>query len=171
MSLLDLFGAFLEPLLALVPRLSHRPPSNEWMVVDSLLKGPRASRWPILHIPAITPVDYLPKHEIPIDCGLQRVTTADGVCVAVNATARVEIWCPIICRDRSAEDWAEAAAMIIRGQVCETATSHNWSHLQDLWLEGEGTAEIDNDLQEIGMNLSVFRVEDAQEVIPLSIMQ
>lgn len=171
MNLLDLFGSFLDPLLSLVPRVSRRPASNEWMVVDGILKGPRESRMLQVHIPAVTPVDYLPKHQVPIDCGLQRVTTADGVNVAVNATARVEITDPIVCRQLASTDWEEAAAMVIRSQVCEDATGHNWSHLQDLWLEGEGMSEIDYELQEIGMSLVVFRVEDAQEVIPLSLMQ
>lgn len=171
MSLFDLVGSLLEPLFDLVPRLTRRPASNEWMVIDSLLKGPRESLRPALHVPAFTPVDYLPKHQVPIDCGLQRVTTADGVNVAVNATARVEIVDPIVCRQLTSTDWEEAAAMIIRSQVCETATGHNWSHLQDLWLDGEGMEEIGYDLQEIGMSLVVFRVEDAQEVIPLSLMQ
>ena len=171
MSLFDLLGSLLEPLFDLVPRLARRPASNEWMVVDSLLSGPRESERPALHIPAITPVDYLPKHQIPIDCGLQRVTTADGKSVAINATARIRIWEPILCRNEVAEDWQEAAAMIIRSHVCEISSSHNWSHLQDLWLDGEGFEAIDDELQHFGVSLEFFRVEDSQEAFPLSILQ
>jgi len=170
MNLFELLSNFLEPFLELVPRLARRPAANEWMVIDSPF-GVRLGTLPILYVPFITHIEYFPKHSLPIDCGLQRATTADSSPVAVNATAMVSISDAILCRERVGEEYEEAAAMAIRSVVCEVVMGHNFSHVTELWLDGEGELEIDHLLAELGMELDVFRVEDMQCVIPVSLLQ
>lgn len=170
MSLFDLVGSFLEPLLDLFPRLARRPQSNEFLVVDSVITGPRTSGLPVLHCPAFTPVQYFPRCEVPIDCGLQRMTTADDSPVAVNATCRVKVIDPILCRDRVGEDWEEAAAMIVRSVVCDLVSGHNLSHLYSLFADNSGWDEANDELQYLGCELSFLCVEDFQQIIPISVL-
>ena len=170
MSLFELLSGFLQPLFDLVPRLSRRPQSNEWLVIDSWLKGPRTSVLPVLHCPSLTPVQYFPKCEVPIDCGLQRMTTADGSPVGVNATCRVVVIDPLVVREKVGEDWEEAAAMIVRSVVCDLVSSHNLSHLFELMADGAGWEEVNDDLQYIGCELGALCIEDFQQIIPLSIL-
>ncbi len=171
MNLLDLLSSFLESFLDLLPRLAKRPQSNEWMVVDRLFGGVVIRTAPVLHIPAITHVEYLPAHEIPIDCGLQRVTSADGKNIAVNATALVVISDPVLCRDRAGEEYEEATSLIIRSVVCDLVAGHNWSHIQDMMTDHYGYAEIEELLGRFGIDLVTFRIEDLQEVFPISLLQ
>ncbi len=170
MSLFELFSSFLQPLFDLVPRLARRPQSNEWLVVDSWLKGPRTSVLPILHCPAITPVQYFPRCEVPIDCGLQRMTTADGSPVAVNATCRIMVVDPLLARDKVDEDWEEAGAMIVRSVVCDLVTNHNLSHLFELLSDNAGWDDANDELQYLGCELSFLCVEDFQQIIPVSVL-
>ena len=58
MSLSELISSVAQPLLDLLPQVHARPASNEWGVKDSLWGKPRTFRGPLLHIPAITHVDY-----------------------------------------------------------------------------------------------------------------
>jgi len=132
-------------LLDLFPRIARRPASNEWMVVDRWFKGVRIRTSPVLHIPFVTHVEYLPKHEIPIDCGLQRVTSADGKNIAVNATALIYISDPVVCRDRAGEEYEETISL--------------------------GYEEIESQLSHFGIDLITFRIEDLQEVFPVSLLQ
>ncbi len=169
MSLLDLLSSFLEPFLELIPRLARRPANNEWMVIDSPF-GVRLGTLPVFHVPSITHIEYFPKHALPIDCGLQRATTADSSPVAVNATAMIIISDPVLCREKVGSEYEEAAAMAIRSVVCEMVMGHNFSHLIDLLLDGEGEIEIDHLLAEMGIDLHAFRVEDMQGVVPLSVL-
>jgi regulator of protease activity HflC (stomatin/prohibitin superfamily) len=171
MNLLDLLSAFLEPLLDLFPRIARRPASNEWMVVDRWFKGVSIRTSPVLHIPFVTHVEYLPKHEIPIDCGLQRVTSADQYSIAVNATALVQIIDPVVCRDKAAEDYEETVSLIIRSVVCDIVSGHNWMHVQDMMNDGHGFDEISESIERFGIELISFRIEDLQEVFPLSMLQ
>lgn len=171
MNLLDLLSAFLEPLFDLVPRIARRPASNEWMVVDRWFKGVRVRTSPVFHLPFITHVEYLPKHEIPIDCGLQRVTSADSKNIAVNATALVEISDPVLCRDRAGEEYEETASLIIRSVVCDLISGHNWSHIQDMMCDDAGYEEIEDSLSRFGIDLIQFKIEDLQEVFPISVLQ
>lgn len=167
MSLLDLLSSFLQPIFDLVPRIARRPTSYEWMIVDSWIKGVRLSKSPRLHCPALTHVEYIPSCEIPIDCGIQRITTADNFSVVVNATCRIVIEDPILCRDRVADEWEEASAMIARSHVCDIISGHNWSHLPDLCVDRVVSEQINQDLAAIGICISVFKVEDLQQVIPI----
>ena len=170
MSLFELFSSFLQPLFDLVPRLSRRPQSNEWLVVDSWIKGPRTLDLPVLHCPALTPVQYFPKCEVPIDCGLQRMTTADGSPVAVNATCRIVVADPLACRSKVGEEWEEAAAMVVRSIICDLVTTHNLSHLYELIADNAGWDAANDELQYIGCELSFLCVEDFQQIIPLSLL-
>jgi hypothetical protein len=169
MSLFELLSNFLEPFLELFPRVARRPAANEWMVIDSPW-GVRIGSLPILYIPTLSHVEYYPKHALPIDCGLQRVTTADGKKVAINATALIEIVDPVVLRLAVGGEHEEASAMSIRHAVCETAMGHNLSHLIAMWQEGEGFDDVSEYLYSIGIELSVVKVEDLQSVIPLSLL-
>jgi len=171
MNLLDLLSAFLEPLLDLIPRIARRPASNEWMVVDRLFRSVVIKKVPVIHFPFITHIEYLPKHEIPIDCGLQRVTSADQYSVAVNATALIQIIDPVVCRDKAAQDYEETVSLIIRSVVCDIVSNHNWSHVQDLMNDGHGFDEISESIERFGIELVSFRIEDLQQVLPISMLQ
>lgn len=171
MSLFELFSSFLQPLFDLVPRLARRPQSNEQLVIDSWWTGPRTSVLPVLHCPALTPVQYFPKCEVPIDCGLQRMTTADDSPVALNATCRIKVVDPILCRDRVGEEWEEAAAMVIRSIVCELVNGHNLSHLYSLFADNAGWDDANDELTYLGCELTFLCVEDFQQIIPISILR
>jgi hypothetical protein len=171
MNLLDLLSSFLEPFLDLCPRIARRPQSNEWMVVDRWFGGVVIRSTPVFHIPAITHVEYLPAYEIPIDCGLQRVTSADSKNIAVNATALVTISDPVLCRDRAGESYEETISLIIRSVVCDIVAGHNWGHIQDMMTDHYGYDEIENLLSRFGVDLVTFRIEDLQEVFPISLLQ
>lgn len=164
MNLLDLFATFLQPIFDLVPRIARRPASNEWMIVDSWLRGVNVRKRPRLHCPALTHVEYFPACEVPIDCGIQRITTADGLSVVVNATCRIVIDDPVVCREKVSEEYEEAAGMIVRSHICDIVSGHNWSYLPDLNIEKVGSTDIQDDLLQIGISLTVFKVEDLQQV-------
>ena len=171
MSLFDLISGLLEPFFDLVPRIAHRPQSNEWMILDRWFRPIVESKIPRIFIPAITHVEYIPKNEIPIDCGLQRVTTADDEPVAVNATAIIKIVNPILCRDKAAEGYEEVTSLLIRGVVCDLIGGHNWSHLGELIEDGSYFDEVYHELEYYGIELVSLQVEDLQVVIPLSILR
>ena len=120
---------------------------------------------PRLHCPSLTHVEYLPSCEIPIDCGIQRITTADGLSVVVNATCRILIEDPIVCRDKVSDEWEEASAMIVRSHLCDIISGHNFGYLPDLNIEHVGMEDIQQDLVEMGIALTVLKVEDLQQVI------
>jgi hypothetical protein len=141
MSLLDLLAAFLEPIFDLIPRIARRPASNEWMIVDGWVRGVRIRYRPFLHFPIVTHVAYFPSCEIPIDCGIQRVTTADGKSIVINATSR--------------------------SHLCDLASSHDFDDLVKLVKESVCISDISDDLAEMGLELIAFKVEDLQQVIPI----
>ena len=171
MNLFELISSLLEPFFALVPRITHRPQTNEWLVIDRWFGHVRQAVQPQIYIPAVTHIEYIPKHEIPIDCGLQRVTSADDKPVAVNATAVIKIIDPVLCRDRAAQGYEELCSLFIRGVVCDLISGHNWSYLQELLDRDECFNEIHEKLDYYGIELVSFQVEDMQQVIPLSILQ
>ena len=167
MSLLDLLAAFLEPIFDLIPRIARRPASNEWMIVDGWIRGVRIRYRPFLHFPIVTYVAYFPSCEIPIDCGIQRVTTADGKSIVINATCRVIIADAILARDKVDEEYEEAASMIARSHLCDLASSHDFDDLVKLVQESVCISDISDDLAEMGLELIAFKVEDLQQVIPI----
>lgn len=170
MSLSELVSSVAQPLLDLLPRISHRPASNEWGVYDCWFRGQGTFRGPYLHIPAITHIEYWAACEVPIDCGLQTLTTADGKNVAINVTAILKPSNPIELRKHcDLERWEEWAAMQIRGEVCDVVTGHNWEHLQDSSQELIETG-VWSDFSEAGCWLQVLNVEDLTECFPLRTM-
>jgi regulator of protease activity HflC (stomatin/prohibitin superfamily) len=171
MSLFDLLANLVEPFFDLIPRLAHRPASNEIMVVDSWTGKIKTSTFPQLYVPALTHVEYYPKHEVPTDCGIQRLTTIDGKSVAVNATASYTIDDPVLMRDKFGDNYEELATFAIRGYVCEYVNDHNFTYLPTILEGNQIWNEIAVDLSYSGIKLTDFRVEDIQEVLPLSILQ
>ncbi len=169
MSIFELLSNFLEPFLELIPRLAKRPAANEWMVVDSIF-GVRRGTLPVIYVPSLTHIDYFPRHSLPIDCGLQRATTADGVPIAINATAVIRISDPVLCREVVGDSYEEAASMAIRHVVCSMAMEHNLTHVAELWIDGAGEDEMAESTEDFGVELVVFRVEDLQQIIPLSLL-
>lgn len=169
MSIFELLSNFLEPFLELIPRLARRPAGNEWMVVDSIF-GVREGNLPVLYVPSLTHIEYFPSCSLPIDCGLQRATTADNMPVAINATAVVRITDPVLCRSEVGGSYEEAASMAIRHVVCEMVMGHNFSHVTELCMDGSGEEEMAVALEEIGIELAAFRIEDLQQIIPISVL-
>ena len=171
MSLFDLLANLVEPFFDLIPRLAHRPQSNEVMVIDSWHGRVRPSRAPRVFIPALNHIEYYPKHEIPTDCGIQRLTTVDGISVAVNATASYNIEDPVLLRDKFGDNYEELTTLAIRGFVCEYVNDHNFTHLPEILCGNQIWNEIAVELSYAGISLTDFRAEDIQEVIPLSVLQ
>jgi len=170
MSIFELLASLLEPFFDLVPRLAHRPQSNEVMVVDGLF-GVRTRKRARVFIPAFCHINYYPTSSQPVDCGLQRLTTADGVSVAVNATAVYTIGDPVLMRSVFGDDYHELVAMSLRSYVCEYVSGHNFTYLGEV-LDSDGIwNESAAELSESGIDLVAFMVEDLQEIIPLSLLQ
>jgi regulator of protease activity HflC (stomatin/prohibitin superfamily) len=171
MSLFDLISGLLEPFFDLVPRIAHRPASNEVMVVDRWLGTVKTQKNPRLYVPALTHIEYYPTHSNPIDCGIQRLTTVDGKSVAVNATCVYRISDPVLLRDVYGSDHEQLIAQAVRSLVCEYVTDHNFSYLPDILDSDQIWNEIVEHLDYAGVELVEFMVEDLQEVFPLSVLQ
>tara|TARA_Y100000361_G_C11065164_1_gene292601 strand:- start:12 stop:539 length:528 start_codon:yes stop_codon:yes gene_type:complete len=170
MSLSELISGALQPVLDLLPQVHARPASNEWGVADSWLGGVKTFSGPYLHIPATTHCELYPKCEVPVDTGLQTLTTADRKTVAVNATAIIRITDPVYLRSSVAEDsWEEWLAMRVRGCVQEVVTGHNWSYTLD---KGESFIEelAYSELHSFGIELERLVLEDITECIPLRLL-
>ena len=170
MGISELISGFLQPVFDLLPRMSARPADNEWGIVDSWFSGVRQFSGPVLHVPVVTHVEYIPKCEIPIDTGLQTLTTADRKTVAVNATAIVRVVDPVFLRANVEVDrWEEWAAMRVRGCVQEVVTGHNWSYVLD---KGENFIEelAYGELYAFGIELERLVLEDICETFSLRLM-
>ena len=170
MSLSELISGALQPVLDLLPQVHARPASNEWGVADSWLGGVRTFSGPYLHIPATTHVEIYPKAEVPVDTGLQTLTTADRKTVAVNATAIVRITDPVYLRASvGVEEWETWVAMRIRGCVQEVVTGHNWAYTLD---KGECFIEelAYSELYAFGVEVERLVLEDVTECIPLRLL-
>ena len=170
MSLSELISSAVQPILDLMPQVHARPASNQWAVADSWLKGVSIFTGPYVHIPATTHIEIYPKCEIPIDTGLQTLTTADGKTVAINATAIVKIVDPIHMRGSvSEESWEEWLAMRVRGCVQEVVTGHNWAYVLD---KGESFIEelAYGELYTFGIELERLVLEDICETFSLRLM-
>ena len=170
MSLSELISGALQPVLDLLPQVHARPASNEWGVADSWLGGVRTFSGPYLHIPATTHVEIYPKYEVPVDSGLQTLTTADSKTVAINATAIIRITDPVYLRSAvGVEEWETWTAMRIRGCVQEMITGHNWSYSLD---KGEDLIEemAYSELHAFGIDVERVVLEDITECIPLRLL-
>ena len=170
MSLSELISGVLQPLFDLMPQVHQRPASNEWGVVDHPWRTPKTFRGPMVFVPCVTHVLILPAHEIPIDTGLQTLTSFDGKTVAVNATTILTITDPVLLRETAGDDWEEYCSMRIRGIVCDIVTTHKWS--QSLRQAAE-FIEYDSavDLLAVGIEVKQVVLEDMTESIPLRIFQ
>lgn len=170
MSLSEVVASIVEPLFSLFPQIHTRPASNEFAVIDSLWNDPKAFRGPRLYIPALSHVEIYPKCEVPIDTGLQTLTTADNKTVAVNATTILSVADPILLRHVAGSEWQEYASMRIRGIVCEIIAGHKWS--QSIHQAAEFIAfDASSELLECGIEVHQVVLEDASETIPLRIFQ
>lgn len=170
MSLSELISSVAQPLLDLLPQVHSRPASNEWGVRDSLWGKPKTFRGPLLHIPAITHVEIYPQHEVPIDTGLQTLTSFCGKTVAVNATTILKVVDPILLRSVAGIEWQEYASMRIRGIVCEIISDHKWA--QSLNQAAE-FIEFDSaaDLHEVGIEVQQVVLEDCSETFSVRLFQ
>ena len=170
MSLSELISSVAQPLLDLLPQIHARPASNEIAVIDSLWGYPKTFRGPRLHIPALSHIEVYPASEIPIDTGLQSLTSVDGKTVAVNATTILKVRNPILLREIAGPEWEEWASMKIRGIVCDVVTCHKWT--QSLSQAAEFIeAESYEELWPCGLDVQVVVLEDASETIPLRLFQ
>ena len=170
MSLSEVVASIVEPLFSLLPQVHARPASNEYAVIDSLWSVPKEFRGPRLYIPALSHIEVYPAHEVPIDTGLQTLTSFCGKTVAVNATTILRVLDPILLRSVAGIDWQEYASMRIRGIVCEVVTGHKWS--QSLNQAAE-FIEFDSaaDLYEVGIEVQQVVLEDCAESIPVRLFQ
>ncbi len=170
MSLSEVIASIVEPLFSLLPQVHARPASNEFAVIDSLWSDPKTFRGPRLYIPALTHIEVYPKCEVPIDTGLQTLTTADNKTVAVNATTILSVTDPILLRHVAGSEWQEYASMRIRGTVCEIIAGHKWS--QSIHQAAEFIAfDASSELLECGIEVHQVVLEDASECLPLRIFQ
>ena len=170
MSLSELISGVLQPVFDLMPQVHSRPASNELAVIDSLWSDPKTFRGPRLYIPALTHIQVFPACEMPIDTGLQTLTSVDGKTVAVNATTILTVIDAVKLREIAGEEWDEYCSMRIRGIVCDIVTNHKWS--QSLrqaaeFIEFDAAA----DLHEVGIVVHQVVLEDCSETIPLRLFQ
>ena len=170
MSLSELISSVAQPLLDLIPQIHARPASNEIAVIDSLWSDPKTFRGPRLHIPALSHIELYPTSEIPIDTGLQSLTSVDGKTVAVNATTILKVRNPILLREIAGAEWEEWSSMKIRGIVCDVITCHTWTHCLSQAAEFI-EAESYEELWPCGLDVQVVVLEDATETIPLRLFQ
>lgn len=170
MSLSELISGVLQPLFDLMPQVHARPASNEFGVIDSVWSDPKTFRGPKLFVPALSHIEIYNSTEFTIDTGLQSLTTADGKTVAVNATAIVKVFDPLLLRSVSSyEGWAEWAAMNIRACVQDTVSGHGWEYTLR-----RGSEFIEEDayhpLNAAGIELLQLVLEDATESIPIRLL-
>ena len=171
MSLSELVSGILQPVFDLMPQVHARPTTTEWGIADSWLGGVRVFTGPYLHVPATTHCEIYPKVEVPIDTGLQTLTTADGKTVSVNATAIVKIVDPIHLRASvSHAEWEVWLSMRVRGCVQEVVTGHNWQYILD---KGEGFIEelVYSELYAFGVEVERVVLEDLAEALTIRLLQ
>lgn len=167
MALLELLSEFLQPLLDLVPRMSHRPASNEFMVYDGPVNGVSVKRWPVVYFPIVSHVEYYPRNEHPIDCGIQKLTDHENEPVIVNATMRIKIDDPVQLRQKAgSETWEECIAMIARAAVCDAVWAHGTEGIHE-----EVAKVIRWELATLGVDIAKFKIEDTQFVFPISVTE
>ena len=137
--MLDLIAGLLQPFADLLPRVSHRPSSIEWCVVDSWLQGPYSTRKPVVYLPAITPIEYYPNVPFPIDLEVQTLRTADDIEITVNASVMVYIDSPLLMREAIGYDeYVSNIGMECRSVIQEFISGHNFRH----GLESFGSLEL-----------------------------
>lgn len=122
--MIELLTSVFRPLFDLVPRLSRRPATTEWCVVDSWLRSPRIATGPVLFCPTLTHVEYYPLTPFPVDLEVQTLQYASGDEVTVNAAVMIAIVDPLVLREALGEDYLScismAARSVIQSAVSET---------------------------------------------------
>lgn len=161
--MLSLLSDFLQPWADLVPRLSHRPSTVEWCVVDSAMFGPYVTRKPVLHCPALTPVEYYPSTPFPIDLEVQTLRTADGHELTINASIMVTINDPLAMREAIGfDEYVNNISMEARAVIQEFVSDHNLEHgLSIIDRLEETLADSLYFLANEGINLNRLCIEDA----------
>lgn len=164
MGLSDLISGVLRPLFDLIPRVYMRPASNEFMVVDGPISGPRLATWPQIIIPVIHHCEYYSAASFAIDCGLQSCTTADGKRVAVNGTMILTIEDPIALRESASQDDYEA----VLSAKARAAIIREVEGLSLAYFREKGSQHLQKDLEADllywhGIRLERFVVEDLAE--------
>jgi hypothetical protein len=171
-GLSELISSIVQPLFDLLPRITARPATNEYAVVDSWFFGVKEFTAPRIFLPVMTHIEYYPKAEHPIDTGLQSLTTSCGKSVCVNATAIVKVVDPILLRERVASDsWEHWVSMIIRKHVRACAiSSDGWAEFVE---SGDQSVEweVQEELLYAGVELSQIVLEDSTEAFPVRILQ
>ena len=91
--------------------------------------GPRVTRWPILHCPALSHIEYYPSTPFPLDLEVQTLRTADGHELTINASIMVIIDDPISMRDTIGyDDYINNLSMQARAVIHEFISGHNLKH-------------------------------------------
>lgn len=161
--MLDLLQEFLQPLLDFVPRVSRRPASNEFCVVDGVLSV-RQTRRPQLHAPVITHVEYYPASEIPLDLEIQTLATGSQAELTINATASVVIEDPISLRAvAGSESYLGVAAISLRSEIASIVQNVTASELHEMIADGTFQERVSESLfthTRGGMSVSGFAIED-----------
>ena len=159
----SLLSEFLQPWADLIPRFSHRPSTVEWCIWDSMVFGPRVTRYPVLHFPALTPIEYYPSTPFPIDLEVQTLRTADGHEITINASIMVVINDPIVMRECIGyEEYVNNISMEARAVIHEFISGHNHSHgLESIDLLEISLGESLVSLTWDGVSLVRLCIEDA----------
>lgn len=159
MSLSVIIAEVVSAITDLIPRVTHRPASNQWLVLDRWYAKPRTCTFPAVFIPVLTHAEYYPKAGVFINPDVQTLTTSDGVCCVVNTGAVVSVYDPLALRQYFAEeDWEDGIGLIIRSRVAAHHCERLWSECteQEDILE-QGLVET---LYLYGIDLVSFAVED-----------
>jgi len=161
--MLSLLSDFLQPWADLVPRFSHRPSSVEWCVWDSPIWGARTTRWPILHCPAITHVEYYPSTAFPVDLEVQTLMTVDNQEVTINACISVVIECPLEMRETiGSEDYIGNVSMRARSVIQDFVCGHNREYgMRSIHLLEAHLHDALTSLTGDGVSLVSLCIEDA----------
>lgn len=161
--MLSLLSEFLQPWADLIPRFSHRPTSVEWCIWDSVIFGPRVTRWPILHCPALSHIEYYPSTPFPIDLEVQTLRTADGHELTINASIMVTILDPLVLRSSIGyDDYINNLSMDARAVIHEFISGHNMSYgLESTERLSDHLWDSLSLLTENGVSLDRLCIEDA----------
>lgn len=161
--MLDLLHEFLQPLLDFVPRVSRRPQSNEFCVVDGVFSV-RTTRSPQLHAPVITHIEYYPACEIPLDLEIQTLSTGTSVEITINATASVVVEDPIALRAvAGSESYLGVAAITIRSEIADIVQNVSISELHEMIATGQFAEQVSESLfthTRGGLSVSRLAIED-----------
>ena len=170
MAISELLASLLQPVFDCLPRISARPKSNETLVVDGPISGPRTTSRPQVYFPILTHVEYWPAAAVPLECELQSLTSADGVTVAINASVVLTVTYPLMLREQTDhESWEAFTSLKIRQSIYEAVSGHNFddfrSRAKDLiWFEAEEA------LAECGVELIDLAIEDITKTRCLRLM-